>query len=71
MTDGIVPTFGIADRLRKAREVSGMDQIELADAMGVDRKTISNNELGRVKPRRIVLRAWAVETGVSLEWLQG
>lgn len=67
---GTVPEFTVGDRLRKAREVSQMDQGELADAMGVSRRTISNNESGNVKPRVIVIRAWALATGVSAAWLE-
>lgn len=60
----------IADRLRKAREVSGHDQRELAELMGVSRATISNNETGKVAPREIVLRAWALATGVPVAWIK-
>lgn len=67
---GTVPQFTVGDRLRKAREVSGMDQGELAEAMGVSRKTIGNNESGGVTPRKIVIRAWALATGVDAEWLE-
>lgn len=67
---GAVPQFTVGDRLRKAREVSGMDQGELAEAMGVSRKTIGNNESGGVTPRKIVIRAWALATGVDAEWLE-
>lgn len=66
---GRIPQFTIHDRLRKARESAGMNQGELADKMGVDRSTVSNNEVGRVAPRKIVLRAWATVTGVSLDWI--
>ena len=67
---GSIPAFTIGDRLRKAREFAGLDQGQLADAMGVSRKTISNNEGGGVKPRTIVVRAWALATGVDVTWLE-
>lgn len=67
---GTVPEFTVGDRLRKAREVSGMDQGQLAEAMGVSRRTVSNNESGHVKPRVIVIRAWAMATGVSVDWIE-
>jgi transcriptional regulator with XRE-family HTH domain len=38
--------------------------------MGVGRNTVSNNETGKVAPRRIVLKAWALATGVNLQWLE-
>lgn len=68
---GIIPTFTIYDRLRKAREVSGLDQAALADAIGVTRASVSAYETGRVaKPRKIVLNAWALATGVPVQWLE-
>ena len=66
----MVPTFTMSDRLRKAREYAGLGQQELADAMGVDRKTVGNYEGDKVEPRAIVLNAWALVTGVDRQWLQ-
>jgi transcriptional regulator with XRE-family HTH domain len=65
-----VPVFTIADRLRKAREEAGLAQHELAEAMGASRGTVSNYELGVYPPKRPVLLAWAMATGVPLEWLE-
>ena len=65
-----IPKFTIADRLRKAREVAQLEQIELAERMGVSRGTVSNNETGRVEPREIVIRAWALATGVDADWIR-
>lgn len=42
---------------------------QLADATGISEKTINNYEAGRHAPRRPSLIAWALATGVSLEWL--
>lgn len=64
-----VPQWTTADRLRKAREYAGLDQRQLADEMGVSRNSVSNYEHGHVQPRKIVLRAWAMVTGVPYEWL--
>ena len=66
----MVPTFTMSDRLRKARECAGLGQQELADAMGVDRKTVGNYEGEKVEPRKIVLNAWALATGVDRQWLE-
>ena len=41
---GTIPTFTIYDRMRKSREVSGMDQAALADTIGV----IYNGELLKI-----------------------
>ena len=68
---GIVPTFTIYDRLRKAREVSGFDQASLAETIGVTRASVSAYETGRVaRPRKIVLNAWAMATGVPVQWIE-
>ena len=69
--DGLrVPEFDVADRLRKARETAEYDQVKLAELMGVSRETVSNYERGRTKPRKIVLNAWALATGVPVTWLR-
>ena len=67
---GMIPEFSKADRFRKAREHAGLEQAELAQAMGVSRSTVSNVERGLVAVRRITLRAWAMATGVDATWLE-
>ena len=62
--------FGIADRLRAAREDAGMDQRAFAERTGLSRATISNYERGIHKPRRPQLVVWALATGFSLGWLE-
>lgn len=64
-----LPKWTVADRLRKAREDAGLDQADLADRIGVARSTISNYEGSKTNPRKPILRLWAEETGVSIEWL--
>jgi len=66
---GVIPQWTIADRLRKAREQAGLEQASLALELGVAKNTVSNYERGNVAPRRPVLVAWAMATGVSLDWL--
>ena len=68
---GTVPEWTIPDRLRKARELTGLDQSEFANALGVSRGTVSNYERGSRVYRRPVLLAWAMCAGVPMEWLQG
>lgn len=70
MGDNDVPEWTMADRLRKARETTGLDQGDFAAELGVSRGTVSNYEHGHVRPREVVLRAWAMRTGVSLGWLR-
>jgi transcriptional regulator with XRE-family HTH domain len=65
-----VPEFDAADRCRKAREHAELTQEELADRIEVARSTVSAYESGAtLRPRRIVLRQWALACGVDPEWL--
>lgn len=64
------PPITVADRLRIARRYAGLDQDTLAEVIGVARSTISNAESGRVRPRRITVRAWAMACGVPLSWIE-
>lgn len=69
---GQVPEWTIADRLRKARELTGLDQTEFADTIGISRKTVSNYE--RDSDRRHIrafMIAWALGAGVDYDWLVG
>ena len=66
---GTVPTIEVRHRLRIAREFAQLEQEELAELIGVSRTTVSNNEKGRVYPRRILLNAWALACGVPASWL--
>lgn len=68
---GFIPSWTMGDRLRKAREASGLDQSTLAERIDVSRRTISNYETERVEARMIVLKQWALATGVDLSWLLG
>ncbi|WP_084252687.1 helix-turn-helix transcriptional regulator [Devriesea agamarum] len=67
---GESPEFTKADRLRKARECAGLEQAELAERLGVARNTVSTAERGVNSPRRIIVRAWALATGVPLYWIE-
>ena len=64
-----IPPILLRHRLRIAREHAGLDQEQLAAQIGVARNTISNAELGNVKPRRITIKAWALACGVPDIWL--
>lgn len=68
--EGIVPAFTQGDRLRKARTYAGLTVAELSERAGMSEKTVNNYEGDRVKTRRPTLIAWALATGVSLEWLE-
>ncbi|WP_249266841.1 helix-turn-helix domain-containing protein [Mycobacterium colombiense] len=47
-----------------------MKQEELAAVMGVGRTVVSDAEKGKRYPRKIVLNAWALATGVPISWLE-
>lgn len=66
---GEVPPIETRHRLRIAREYAGLEQIELAELIGVSRSTVGNAEKGRVRPRKIVVNAWAMACGVPASWL--
>ena len=64
------PEFGLGHRLALAREVAGIDRDEMADIVGLTTQTLSNYELGKTTPAKLTLNAWAVATGVDVEWLK-
>jgi len=68
-TTGQVPEWSITDRLRKARDLTGLDQDEFAELIGVSRGTVSSYENGSEHHKRPYLLAWAIGSGVSYEWL--
>ena len=66
-----IPQWTVADRLRKARTVAGLSQEELAERIGCADTTVSNYETGATtNVRRIVMRQWALATGVPEAWLR-
>src|SRR5690625_2722285 len=65
-----IPEFTVGDRLRKAREASGLGQTEFASELGISRNTVTNYERDHVAARRVVLLAWSMRTGVPLDWIR-
>jgi transcriptional regulator with XRE-family HTH domain len=65
-----IPEWTLGDRLRKARMHAGMTGDQLAAAIGISAGTVVNYENGHTKVKRIVLLAWARETGVDPVWLR-
>lgn len=61
--------FTLGDRLRKAREVAGLNQTELANSLGIGRRSVSRYEEGDKEPKRGVVMAWSMATSVPFEWL--
>lgn len=66
---GRIPEISIRHRLRIAREEAGYDQGQLAELIGVGRNTVSNAEAGKTNPRKVMVNAWAMATGVPADWL--
>ena len=61
--------WDVSDRLRKAREVAGLEQQQLAERMQVSRQTIGNYENRRVRLNRGFIALWSLATGAPLEWV--
>jgi len=62
--------WDLSDRLTKAIRYSGKSTQQMADELGVHRNTITNYTSGRKSPDRRTILAWAVATGVPVEWLE-
>lgn len=60
-------TFG--DRLAAAREAAGLSQSELAQRLGIRKKTLIQWETDRTEPRANRLQMLAGMLGVSIRWL--
>lgn len=67
---GTIPVFTRGDRMRKAREITGLSQQAFADELGVSVGSVKNYESDKTRPKVLVLRAWSLRTGVPLEWLE-
>jgi transcriptional regulator with XRE-family HTH domain len=65
-----IPQWTMADRLRKSREDLGLDQQQMAERLGIARQSVSNYERGHTRPLRLILRQWALATGVPEWWLR-
>jgi transcriptional regulator with XRE-family HTH domain len=61
--------MSVADRLREARESSGLTQGQVAKKMELHRPTISEIEAGRRKVSAQELEQFAKLYGVSLDWI--
>ena len=58
----------IAKKIKALRKTRGLTQQQLADALGVQRATISNYEIGRREPSISDLERIGAALGVSLEY---
>lgn len=61
----------LSKRLKAIRKAKGIDQAEAATALGLNRSTYTNYELGRNQPSLEALNAILAYFGVSYEYLSG
>lgn len=61
--------FDLADRIRKAMRVSGLDQVELGALVGVSGSAVSGWARGKVTPAQHYVERIASATDVPLNWL--
>lgn len=59
----------LAQRLRAARLIAGLEQAEIAKQLRVARTTVSTWEQGKTEPSATHFVQWALITGQPLEWL--
>jgi transcriptional regulator with XRE-family HTH domain len=59
----------MCDRLVKSRKAAGLSQTELAELLGIGRRSITRYEDGHSEPSTAVLVAWAYFTNVQTAWL--
>lgn len=66
-----VPSWDLADRMRKSLRHAGIGPAQMADYLGVTPRSVGNWINGRIAPSVQTLRLWALRTGVPFEWLRG
>ena len=66
---GKIPEFSKNDRLRKAREIAGISQEEMAAAIGISRRSLSRYENHGGVPRSATL-LYSLRSGVPIEWIE-
>lgn len=59
------------NRIKDLREDMDLRQIDVANATGIDQKTLSNYETGKTNPDSIALLKLAEFFGVSIDYLVG
>ena len=62
------PNWTLHERLRRARLLAGLEQADVAAALGVARATVSTWETGRTEPSATSFMKFAQITGQPLDW---
>ena len=65
------PTSTIGERLKSARELAGLSQVQVAELLKIRRPSVSEVESGRRDLSADELRRFADIYGVSVSWLLG
>lgn len=69
---GTIPSWTFADKVRKARDVTGMGQVAFAKEVGLSQSTLAAYETGRTRPRFGDVEALAkrlqMRTGIPYQW---
>jgi transcriptional regulator with XRE-family HTH domain len=71
MTKPVIPSDSFPDRLKKARDLRGLSQVDLAQRAGLPASSISHFEAGSRKPSFDNLRRLASTLAVSTDFLLG
>lgn len=64
-----VPFEDLPTRLKLARWKAGLEQEQMANRLGMHRRTVANYEGGNTDPKLPLLMAWAQITNVPVDWL--
>ena len=66
-----VPRFDtLAERLAWARDTAPLTQQQLADALGISKRSVQNYESGDQEPKPARILLWANACDVDHDWLQ-
>lgn len=66
-----VPEWTLGWKLKRALDFAGVSAQDMAGELGVHVATVSRWMNDRETPRRAYVMAWALRTGVPIEWFNG
>lgn len=69
-TTAVSLEWDMADRMRKAREVAGLSQTDMAARLSIARSSVVNYERRHTTPLPAIRKAWADACGVSDDWIR-